>query len=128
MAYPGPGPTTQVSNTGGTDPMWRRDGRELYYRNGNQMLAVDVTIGEAFTASKPQLLWDGRYLAGVGSSCGMAGPTSANYDVSADGQRFLMVEDTSQDVECKLLRMVTNWSSTFRNPIAGAARQSRLER
>jgi serine/threonine-protein kinase len=128
MAYPGPGPKVQVSNSGGTDPVWRRDGREFYYRNGNQMMAVDVSIGRTFTASKPQVLWEGRYLAGVGSSCGMAGPTSANYDVTADGQRFLMIEDTSQNVECRVLRMVSNWSNGLRSPSADEVRQSRLER
>ena len=122
MAYPGPGPKIQVSNSGGTDPVWRRDGRELYYRNRDQMMAVDVTTGRTFTVSKPQVLWEGPYLAGVGSSCGMAGPTSANYDVSADGQRFLMIEDQSQTVECKVLRMVSNWSSAFQSPTAGASR------
>ena len=114
MAYPGPGPKIQVSNSGGTDPMWRRDGRELYYRYGNQMMAVVVGTGRTFTVSKPQVLWEGQYLAGVGSSCGMAGPTSANYDVSADGERFLMIEDKSQNVECKLLRVVSNWSTELK--------------
>jgi serine/threonine-protein kinase len=110
MAYPGPGAKLQVSTDGGTDPLWRRDGRELYYRNGDLMTVVDVVSGPTLTVSKPRVLWEGRYLAGVGSSCGMAGPTSSNFDVSADGERFLMIEDKSQNVECKLLHVVTNWS------------------
>jgi serine/threonine-protein kinase len=110
MAYPGPGPKIQLSTEGGTDPVWRRDGRELYYRNGDRMIVVEVSSGRTLTASKPRMLWEGRYLAGVGSSCGMAGPTSANYDVTADGQRFLMIEDKSENVECKLLHVVSNWS------------------
>jgi len=126
MAYPGPGAKIQISNSGGTDPAWRRDGREFYYRNGNQMMAVDVSVGRTLTVSKPQVLWEGPYLAGVGSSCGMAGPTSANYDVTADGQRFLMIEDTSPNVECRILRVVSNWSSALRSPTAGGSRQSRL--
>jgi hypothetical protein len=40
----------------------------------------------------------------------MSGPTSANYDATADGERFLMIEDKSEVLECKLLRVVTNWS------------------
>ena len=60
-------------------------------------------------------------LAGVGSSCGMSGPTSSNYDVTADGQRFLMIEDTTETSQCKLLRVVSNWSAALRNPTSAAA-------
>jgi serine/threonine-protein kinase len=116
MAYPGPGPKIQISTDGGTDPLWRHDGRELYYRAGDRMMAVEVDGRRALTVSKPRQLWEARYLAGVGSSCGMAGPTSANYDVTPDGERFVMIEDKSATVECKLLRVVSNWSSELRNP------------
>jgi eukaryotic-like serine/threonine-protein kinase len=109
MAFPGPGAKIQVSTDGGTDPVWRRDGKELFYRNGDQMMTVDVSAtGNAF--AKPTLLWEHHYLAGVGSSCGMSGPTSANYDVSANGARFLMIEDKTDVLQCKMLHVVTNWS------------------
>src|SRR5439155_16408362 len=78
MTFPGPGATIQMSTEGGTDPVWRHDGRELYYRNGDQMMAVTVSSGATTPFSKPAVLWQGHYLAGVGSSCGMSGPTSAN--------------------------------------------------
>jgi dipeptidyl aminopeptidase/acylaminoacyl peptidase len=110
MAYPGPGSKITISTDGGTDPVWRRDGRELFYRNGDRMMAVDVVSSQPLAVSKPNTLWEGHYLAGVGSSCGMSGPTSANYDVSSDGRRFLMIEDTSPVTECKLLHVVSNWS------------------
>jgi len=110
MAYPGPGPKIQISDNGGTDPVWRRYGRELYYRNGDLMMAVSITGGQNPAVSKPSLLWQGHYMAGVGSSCGIAGPTSSNYDVTADGERFLMIQDKSQDVVSKLLHVVPNWS------------------
>jgi dipeptidyl aminopeptidase/acylaminoacyl peptidase len=117
MAYPGPGAKIQISTDGGTDPVWRRDGRELYYRNGDRMMVVDVVGGNTLV-SKPRVLWEGKYLAGVGSSCGMAGPTSSNYDVTADGQRFLMIKDTSAAAECKLLRIVSNWSNDLQKSMS----------
>ena len=40
--YPGPGGVTQVSAEGGTNPLWSRDGRELFYQNGTKMMAVKV--------------------------------------------------------------------------------------
>jgi Tol biopolymer transport system component len=117
MAYPGPGPHVPISTNGGTDPLWRHDGRELYYRAGDQMMAVNVVSSDrSLTASKPKVLWRGHYLAGAGSSCGMAGPTSANYDVTPDGERFLMMEDASPNAECELLRVVSNWSLELKNP------------
>ncbi len=112
VAFPGPGPKQQISKVGGTDPVWRRDGKELFYRSGNQMLVAEITVTakDTITASKPKVLWEGTYLAGAGSSCGMAGPTSANYDVTADGERFIMIKDSTEYAGCSLLRVVSNWS------------------
>ena len=45
----------------------------------------------------------------------MTGPTAANYDVTPDGERFLMIEDTAPAAECGLLRIVLNWSPTLRD-------------
>jgi Tol biopolymer transport system component len=114
MAYPGPGPTVQISTSGGTDPVWRPKGGEIYYRNGDQMMAVTITDSSKLAVSKPAVLWQGHYLAGVGSSCGMSGPTSANYDVSADGQRFLMIEDKAQDVVGRQLQLIPGWSGSLK--------------
>ena len=115
MAYPA-GQHLHISTNGGTDPLWRRDGRQLYYRRGDQMMEVDISYSPTLTASKPRLLWNGHYLAGAGSSCGMAGPTSANYDVTPDGDRFLMIEDASPNAECERLRFVSNWSLELKDP------------
>jgi serine/threonine protein kinase/Tol biopolymer transport system component len=116
-AYPG-GKTILISTGGGTDPLWRHDGRQLYYRVGDQMMVVDFSGGPSPLVSKPRVLWKGNYLAGAGSSCGMAGPTSANYDITPDGDRFLMIEDASPAAECERLRVVSNWSLELRNPAA----------
>jgi hypothetical protein len=97
QAVPGPGPKTQVSNDGGTDPVWKRTGGELFYRNGDRMMAVEVSIGSTFSAARPRELWKGHYSHGMSSSCGAPGATSSNYDVTADGQRFLMIKDDDQD-------------------------------
>ena len=115
MGYPA-GERVHISTNGGTDPLWRRDGRQLYYRLGDQMMVVDISYGPSLNASKPRVLWRGNYLAGAGSSCGMAGPTSANYDVTPDGERFLMIEDASPAAECERLRVVSNWSVELKNP------------
>jgi WD40 repeat protein len=96
QSFPGPGPKVQVSNEGGTDPVWRRTGGELFYRNGDRMMVAGVSTEPTFSASRPRELWTGPYSHGMSSSCGAPGVTSSNYDVSPDGQRFLMIQDDDQ--------------------------------
>ena len=90
------------------------------------MMAVDISYRLSLTAAKPRVLWRGHYLAGAGSSCGMAGPTSANYDVTPDGERFLMIEDASSTAESERLRLVSNWSLELKNPGAIKLQSSRV--
>ncbi len=82
----GPRGKRQVSVGGGTEPVWAPDGRELLYRDGDRMMAVDIKIQPEFSAGTPRLLFEGRFLG--------AGPVHLrrNYDVSLDGQRFLMMQ------------------------------------
>lgn len=110
QAFPGPGLRVQVSNDGGTDPVWRRSGGELFYRSGDRMMAVSVATSPLFKASAPKQLWERSYSRGTGASCGMPGVSSSNYDVTADGQRFLMVQDEDQSAASKTIVVVLNWS------------------
>ena len=112
------GPITQVSSGGGTDPIWSRDGKELFYRNGDKMMVVQVFTQPTFKASRPELLWEGRYSHGMSSSCAPAGPTETNYAVSADGQRFLMVKDRDQDVISTRIVVVLNFLEALKKSTA----------
>src|SRR5262249_13593644 len=97
QSFPGPGPKIQVSSEGGTDPVWKRSGGELFYRNGDSMIAVCISTAPILKVGRPQELWLGRYSHGMSSSCGAPGLTSSNYDVTADGKHFLMIKDDDQD-------------------------------
>ena len=82
--FPEGGAVVLVSTGAGTEPVWSRDGTELFFRTGNQMMVVDVQLGALFSAGRPQVLFDGAYERdplGVGLR---------NYDVASDG-RFLMI-------------------------------------
>jgi hypothetical protein len=68
----------KFSPSGGFDPVWRRDGRELFYRNGDRMMAVPVAVGDSFDAGRPQESWRGPYSLGISSSCGAPGLTSVS--------------------------------------------------
>jgi len=102
QAYPGPGSKLQISTDGGTEPVWNPNGRELFYRSKNKMMAVDVVSHPTFTARKARLLFEGHFLP--------TPATSPNFDVSRDGQRFLMVEAAEPEEQSPIqINVVFNW-------------------
>jgi len=109
QSYPGPGPKIQMSIDGGTDAAWAGRTGELFFRNGDKMMVVAVTLQPRFNAGKPRLLWTGHYSHGMSTSCGPPGTTSSNYDVTPDGQRFLMITDSEQDATPTQVNVVLNW-------------------
>ena len=112
--WPGPGPKITLSSDGGTDPIWNRGGQEIFYRNADKMMVVPVSTAGGFKAGKPRLLWEGHYSQGMSSSCGWPGVSSASYDVTADGQRFLMVKDNDQDASATSIVVVLNWTEELK--------------
>ncbi len=92
----------QISDGGGVEPVWARNGRELFYRAGDRSLAVDITTSPAFRAGKPRVLFKGQF------SRGSTAVGAAGYDVSLDGQRFLMVKPVGQ-AEATHINVVQNW-------------------
>jgi len=87
----------------GTEPLWNRNGRELLYRSGNKMMAVQVETQPSFSASKPTMLFEREYAASQFPATGIA------YDVSSDGQRFLMVKEIEQSSAAGQINVVLNW-------------------
>ena len=94
--------------------VWRRGGGELYYRSWVGMMAVSYSSGSEFRASAPRELWKGEYSAGNGASCGMPGVSSSNYDVTPDGQRFLMVKEQSGSIDGTKVVVVLNWADKLK--------------
>ena len=76
-----------VSEEGGSEPRWSGNGRELFFRRGGQMMAVSVSPGPVFSAGPPRALFsvDGY----------RAARNRPQYDVTPDGQRFLMIRENS---------------------------------
>jgi eukaryotic-like serine/threonine-protein kinase len=99
--YPGQGGKLQISNDGGKEPLWNHNGKELFYRNGDKMMVVGVSTQPTFSAGKAELLFEGHYR-----------PTNVSlprYDVSPDGQRFLMVKDAGAERSTTQINIVMNW-------------------
>src|SRR5207249_7672577 len=70
--------SSDLSTEGGQEPVWARNARELFYRNGGKMMVANVTTQPSFTAAKPKMLFEGYY--------------AGEYDVAPDGQRFVMIK------------------------------------
>jgi Tol biopolymer transport system component len=107
--YPGPGGKWQISTDGGMDVRWSANGREIVYRNGDKMMAVDITTQPAFSAGKPKMLFEGPYVP--------PSPTNSFYDVLADGQRFLMLKPTEQAQAATQIVVVQNWSEELKRRV-----------
>jgi serine/threonine-protein kinase len=114
QSYPGPGPKIQVSKDGGMDAVWKPNGGELYYRSEDKMMAVSVTTEPKFTVATPRLLWQGHYSLGASSACGPPGTNSSNYDVTPDGQRFLMIKDSASESFPTQINVVLNWTEELK--------------
>ncbi len=110
LSFPGGDGKRQVSGNGGQQVRWRSDGRELYYVEGDTLMAVSVSTESAITLRQPQRLFEapGFAIAGAGAGGG--------YDVSADGERFLTIAPVEgADAAPPTIRIVENWYEEFRD-------------
>jgi Tol biopolymer transport system component len=108
--YPGPGGKWQISTDGGMEPVWNPNGRELFYRSGGRMMAVEITTQPGFAAGKPRVLFEGQYQP--------TPVTFPNYDVSPDGQRFLMLKpsELGQGAPTQI-NVVLNWFEELKQKV-----------
>ena len=88
-----------ISVNGGHRPVWARNGHELFYREEDSVMRVPVDMAHDFHAGKPERLFSGNF---SGESHDMA------FDVTADGQRFIMVKSD----EGAILSKLTHWCRT----------------
>ena len=97
----------QVSTNGGTQPLWARNGQELFYESMGALMRVPLTTGSRFEAGAPRKVIDGPYLF---RSPGLG--LGRMYDVSADGQRFLLIKASGETAErppSPRIILVQNW-------------------
>jgi len=100
----------QVSAAGGDSPLWSPAGRELFFRNGDAVMAVLVETDPAFTPGTPKMLFQGTYVSSV---LWFDDWNQAVWDISPDGRRFLMMKETglaaSGVVRSRKITVVLNW-------------------
>ena len=102
--FPGPGSSWKISTAGGTEPRWRRDGKELFYlAPDGKLMVVGVNTGPPFEADVAKPLFQVRRRERVSAS------DQYGYDVSADGQRFLVSAEIGEET-APPLTLVLNWA------------------
>jgi hypothetical protein len=97
--FPGPGSPVRVSVNGGHDPVWARDGRELFYQEGAKLMVAAVASTSPLQMQAPKLLFDGGFITWEPN-------TPRTYDVANDG-RFLMIEPSTTNAQ--RFNVVLNW-------------------
>ncbi len=92
----------QVSAGGGTGPRWRADGRELYFRSNDSLMAVTMQTSPRFAAGVPQELFGSR---------GASGVPARSYDVTPDGRRFLVAIPSTSERDVPSVTVIVNWQA-----------------
>jgi hypothetical protein len=108
----------QISTEGGTEPVWNPKGRELFYRSGDKIMAVaaDMTDPRSWAPGNPRMLFQGAYVPATG-------PVT-NYDVSPNGQRFLMIKPTEQAQAAPTqINVVLNWTEELKQRVPAGSKK-----
>jgi len=95
----------QVTNNGGFSPRWSADGKKLYYvSNNGKLMMVPIKYSPVFRPGKPIELFDVTQML-------FPNDNNDNYDVSPDGERFLMIQNTSAQAQLNSFNMIFNWTT-----------------
>jgi serine/threonine-protein kinase len=108
-AFPNPAGRWQVSQGGGTEPVWAPDGRTVYYRRGDDLLAARVQAEPSFAVLGEEVLFTGRY---------DGNRFYADYDVHPDGDRFVMIREPNRTYGG--MTVVVNWFDELRERLGGS--------
>jgi Tol biopolymer transport system component len=105
QSFPGPGTKSQVSRNGGSHPVWRPDGRELFYLGPDgTMMSVPIGHGRSFDAGLPQALFRANVWTLTRNQV---------YAVTKDGQRFLVTATPQKSSGAAPLTVVLNWAAAI---------------
>ena len=114
--FPDAGGLRRVSVNGGSQPRWRADGEELFYVEGDTLIAVPVSTSPELKVGRPEALFSSPGLM-------LRLDNVLGYDVTSDGQRFVVWEpleaaEGAEQTAQQSIRVVQNWFAEFkdRNP------------
>ena len=92
-----------ISSGGGSAPRWSRNGREIFFRSDDAVMVVPVEIQPVFKAGTPRVLF---------RDAGYQG--SRDYDVTPDGEHFLMIKRKEAPVGENQVNVVLHWSEELK--------------
>ncbi len=104
--YPGPGGRIPISRSGGSEALWSRDGKSLFFLKDDAFYVVDVTTGGTFSASTPRLLFRQRFI--------LSPNTVTSYGQAKDG-RFLRVQSVTPEQPSNIIDVVLNFPAELRS-------------
>jgi hypothetical protein len=109
------GAPVRVSSGGGGEPLWSVDGRELFYRQADAVMAIAVETDAEFSYAAPKTLFSGPYSRRVS--------LGRDYDVASDG-RFLMIlqEDETRPVTPASIVVVQNFGEELKQRVRPSAK------
>jgi hypothetical protein len=95
-------------------PLWSFNGGELFYRNGDSVMAVAVDAGQTFKCGKPDALFRGTYTS--------LSQDRHSWDISPDGKRFLMMKELGANASAaggpRKINIVLNWFEELKQRVA----------
>jgi serine/threonine protein kinase len=98
---------------GGGQPIWSPDGKELFYRSGNRMMVVPIQVrDQALNAGNPRVLFEGSYVSHPSP------PGVQYYDISPDGNRFLMMREGDLPTEQGQIHVILDWFEELKRLVA----------
>ena len=103
--FPGPGPRRLVSRAGGSERVWARSGKELFFREpADKMMVASIVDGIAHVAPR-QLFelprWTGQMFR-------------TNYDVAPDGEQFVVIRSLAPEPTARRIPVVLNWAESLK--------------
>ena len=101
VPFLGPRGKWQISTEGGREPRWARNGRELFFRTADKMMAISLETAPAFRPAAPHVLFQGPYLR--------TATITPEYDVTPDDQHFVMIQPSEDAALNTQLKVVLNW-------------------
>jgi Tol biopolymer transport system component len=113
QAFPRGGDKRRVSVNGGSQPRWRGDGKELFYVEGDTLMAVPISTSPSLTVGAPEALFSAPGLAYQPNNL-------VGYDVTPEGDRFVVREAVEAETESEpVIRIVQNWFAEFKDHQSG---------
>ncbi|HLK34993.1 MAG TPA: hypothetical protein VKT29_17980, partial [Terriglobales bacterium] len=101
-SFSGPAGKWQISTDGGARPVWPAKDKEIFYADGNKLMAVPVQTTPAFSAGTPHVLFQGDFYV-----------SGHYYDATPDGKQFFFIKGAGPTTSVSQIDLVLNWASEF---------------